>query len=278
MWTALGYLYAEHRDSIFVTHDGDIKDYSTDIILNLAAPLANPKLDFDFTKAYYERLTKKNGKMSISGRVKRLLVEPLLESMKVTYNQNSEVVKYIDYIQSFIYPLSGEFAMRSNVANILNLQPDWGLEIGTLNFLYKKKFEIAQVDLGIYDHKHSEVNHDDPTKGLNRMSEEISKTIFRKLHDISLDVIHKECFDNLLIEYEKLGRNAIKNSKNLSSYQDWYYDEIKELETLNTFIKSVKNGFNKFSKKTYGVKPLTSWNDIEHKHLETIIYAVDKYN
>ena len=110
----------------------------------------------------------------------RLFVTPLIRSLKKVCG-NSE---FLDYMDSFRYPLAGEFSMRAFVINDLRIPSDWGLEIGVLSEM-KRNYatnRLCQTDIAdIYDHKHQDLSLNDQEKGLSRMSVDIAKAFFRKL-------------------------------------------------------------------------------------------------
>ena len=116
----------------------------------------------------------------INGRVCRLLVTPLLRALKKVIGP----MDYLDYLDSFRYPLSGEFATRMDTLKEIRIPSDWGLEIGVLSEMYRNQSQrhICQVDIAdAYDHKHQVLSPDDVNEGLSKMSIDISKSIFRKL-------------------------------------------------------------------------------------------------
>ncbi|VDZ63128.1 putative glucosyl-3-phosphoglycerate synthase [Serratia odorifera] len=123
------------------------------MLARLLYPVANPHFHYDFCKGYYARVA--NGRLN--GRVGRLLVFPLLKSLQKVYG-NSD---FLDYLRSYRYPLSGEFAMRSHILNNLRIPSDWGLEIGVLSEIHRNTAtnRICQVDIADnYDHKHQPVS------------------------------------------------------------------------------------------------------------------------
>ena len=84
----------------------------------------------------------------------------------------------------FRYPLAGEFSFRSRLLKELRIPSDWGLEIGILSEMQRNQAHnrICQVDIAeVYDHKHQVLSVKDKTKGLSKMSIDISKTLIRKL-------------------------------------------------------------------------------------------------
>ena len=64
----------------------------------------------------------------------------------------------------------------------LRIPSDWGLEVGLLSEVYRQVAisRIAQVDLGLFDHKHKELGNT-PKEGLQRMCGEILSTVLRGL-------------------------------------------------------------------------------------------------
>ncbi|MBR9676714.1 hypothetical protein GOV04_01070 [Candidatus Woesearchaeota archaeon] len=289
MWTGLGYRFATQKGSSFVIHDCDIlpEYYDESILLSLVTPIVHPEFNADFVKAYYTRLTQgPNGKQELRGRVKRLLVKPLIESLKKNYHSrdtedytNKTIKDYLEFVQSFHYQLSGEFAMQSNIAGDLRVQPDWGLEIGILNSLFEKRYNIAQVDLGVYDHKHSSESPNDATKGLNRMSEEVTKTMLRKMYSImGRDILDEKKFDQVLRDYEKYAHRAIENYKQLSHNKNWEYDTLKELERVQTFKQAVKRAFDAFKKDPEEIRPLLLWDEVPREYLRELRSIVQEQN
>ncbi|MFP4190214.1 MAG: hypothetical protein ACLFSL_04230 [Candidatus Woesearchaeota archaeon] len=284
MWTALGHRYMEDRNSSFVIHDCDIKPqyYNEKTLLRLIAPILHPAFgEQDFSKAYYTRITPTDdGRFKLGGRATRMLVYPFLDAVKENYgNISKSILDYVDHLKSFKYPLSGEFAMRSNIANSLSVQPDWGLEIGTLNSLFMTRYRLAQVDLGFYDHKHSSISKDDPKTGLNKMAEEIVKTVFRKLYSLEEnEVAGTKLFKQMHYDYEKFSSGILQKYKVLSASKDWFYDEVAETEAKKTFSDSIKRAYGRFTEQPEEVQPLPNWNQISHELRERLRDNVEKYN
>ena len=102
VWTAFGYLLADPRLEVFALHDCDIVNYDREMLARLCLPLVHPSMDFEFCKAYYARVTDR-----MHGRVVRLLVSPLLRALISLLGYD----RFLVYLDSFRYPLSGEFAV-----------------------------------------------------------------------------------------------------------------------------------------------------------------------
>jgi len=176
VWTSMGYLIGCQDSAVMAIHDCDITTYTNELLARLVYPVANPGFPYQVAKGYYARI----GNDKLNGRVTRLLVSPLLIALKRVIGDRD----YIDYLRSFRYPLSGEFAMRMMTLPDLRIPSDWGLEIGVLSEAWRNLApqSVCQVEIAdAYDHKHQVLSPDDASKGLSRMSTDICKAIFRKL-------------------------------------------------------------------------------------------------
>ncbi|MEM7233541.1 MAG: glycosyl transferase, partial [Planctomycetota bacterium] len=176
VWYCIGYILASGRAESVALHDCDIKTYTRELLARLLYPVANPNFNYRFSKGYYTRTA--DGVMN--GRVSRLLVTPLLRALKCVLGPNN----YLDYLDTFRYPLAGEFSFRRDVLEDLRIPSDWGLEIGILSEMYRNYStnRICQVDIAdTYDHKHQDLSVESPEKGLSKMSSDIAKALFRKL-------------------------------------------------------------------------------------------------
>ncbi|MDF1717697.1 MAG: glycosyl transferase [Antarcticimicrobium sp.] len=176
VWTCMGYLIACADSSVMAIHDCDILTYDREMLARLVYPVANPAFPYQMAKGYYPRI----GDGKLNGRVTRLLVSPLLIALKRVVGDRD----YLDYLRSFRYPLSGEFAMRTPTLPDLRIPSDWGLEIGVLSEAWRNLApqSVCQVEISdAYDHKHQELSPEDANRGLSRMSTDICKAVFRKL-------------------------------------------------------------------------------------------------
>ncbi|MEC8428259.1 MAG: glycosyl transferase, partial [Pseudomonadota bacterium] len=107
VWYCLGYALASGRAEAIALHDCDIVTYDRSLLAKLIYPVANPNFNYEFCKGYYARVA--DGK--INGRVSRLLVTPLIRALKKTIGP----MDYLDYLDSYRYPLAGEFSFRRDV-------------------------------------------------------------------------------------------------------------------------------------------------------------------
>ena len=176
VWYCFGYVQALDTAEAVALHDCDITTYDRSLLARLIYPVSNPNFSYEFCKGYYARL----GSDRLNGRVSRLLVSPLIRTMKKLADGHP----YLDYLDSFRYPLAGEFAMRVDVLRDLRIPSDWGLEVGLLSEMYRNYStnRICQVEIADnYDHKHQALSAEDASRGLSRMSLDIARALFKKL-------------------------------------------------------------------------------------------------
>ena len=176
VWYCMGYTYSRNEAKSIALHDCDIITYTRELLARLVYPVANPNFNYEFCKGYYPRI--RNG--TLSGRVTRLLVTPLLKTFKKVLGHRD----YIEFIDVFRYPLAGEFSFKSRLLKEIRIPCDWGLEIGLLSEMQRNQAynRICQVDIAdTYDHKHQKLSENNISQGLSKMSIDITKTLIRKL-------------------------------------------------------------------------------------------------
>lgn len=177
IWLCLGLVQAHGQAAVVALHDCDVVSFTPRMLARLVSPLLLPDGGFVFAKAYYPRIS--GGVMY--GRVSRLFVTPLLRALRRCLPPS----RYLEFLDSFRYPLAGECALRLSAARRLHLPCDWGMEIGVLTEMFRDHStrQICQVDIAdAYDHKHkpfpTAAGGDD---GLERMSRDIALGLFRGL-------------------------------------------------------------------------------------------------
>ena len=233
VWYCMGYLLNQGKAEAIALHDCDIVTYSRDMLAKLIYPVANPAFNYEFCKGYYARVA--NG--TINGRVCRLLVTPLLRALKKIIGAHD----YLEYMDSYRYPLAGEFSMRADVLQGIRIPSDWGLEIGVLSETYRNysNNHLCQVDIAnIYDHKHQDVSYDDETGGLSRMSIDISKAIFRKLATTGV-VLSLETFRNLKATYYRLALDMVDSYHSDAMINGLNLDIHNEEKAVELFAENI---------------------------------------
>ncbi|USD36968.1 MULTISPECIES: glycosyl transferase [Ferrimonas] len=233
VWYCLGYVLARGNSEAVAMHDCDILTYDRSLLARLIYPVANPTFNYEFCKGYYARVAA----AKLNGRVTRLLVTPLLRSLKKIYGN----LEYLEYLDSFRYSLAGEFSFRIDVINDLRIPSDWGLEIGVLSEV-KRNYasnRLCQVDIAdCYDHKHQQLSKDNDDGGLSKMSIDIAKAIFRKLATNGV-VFSSETFRSIKATYYRIALDFIETYRNDAAINGLAFDVHSEEESVELFAENV---------------------------------------
>lgn len=240
VWYCLGYALAQGRAKAVALHDCDILTYKRDIVAKLFYPVVHPTFNYAFCKGYYYRAA--NGKLN--GRVSRLLVSPLVRALEKVFGHDD----YLDFIDSFRYPLAGEFSMIIDVVSSIRIPSDWGLEIGVLSEVNRRYSDerVCQVDIAdAYDHKHQDLSKDNPEGGLSKMSTDISKSLFRKLA-IKGTVFTPEAFRTIKASYYRLALDLIDRYHNDAVINGMTLDRNQEENTVELFTKCIMRAGEQF--------------------------------
>lgn len=234
VWLGLG-LATLHAGAIAL-HDADIITYDRSYPLKLLFPLLEPEFGIAFTKAYYARISSEPRKMN--GRVTRLFVAPLLESLMEVWGHTD----YLCYLSAYRYPLSGEFALTSDLALTTRIPANWGLEVGLLAEVYRNVAlkRIAQVDLGTFDHKHQSVGQA-PDQGLQKMCRDILQSLLRTLTETEQVVIGKDELRSLRIKFRREAQDLARQYFVDARFNGLQYDRHKEENTLEKFEEVIVN-------------------------------------
>jgi hypothetical protein len=211
---------APERVESIALHDCDILTYDRSLLARLIYPVANPQFNYEFCKGFYARVA--NNK--INGRVSRLLVTPLLRAQ-----EDPGEVEYIDYMDSFRYPLAGEFSFRRDVLTDLRIPSDWGLEIGVLSEMYRNYSNNRLCQADIADAtitSTSSLSADDASAGLSRMSIDICKALFRKLATRGV-VISSESFRSVKASYYRIALDFVETYHNDAVMNGLDYDRSR---------------------------------------------------
>ena len=256
VWYCLGYVLSSSRSEAIALHDCDIVTYDRELLARLIYPVANPNFSYEFCKGYYARVA--DG--SINGRVCRLLVTPLIRALKNMFGP----MDYLDYMDSFRYPLAGEFSFRRDVVTDIRIPSDWGLEIGVLSEMERNYStnHICQVDIAdAYDHKHQDLSLDDETAGLSRMSIDISKALFRKLATKGV-VMSNETFRTLKANYFRIALDFVDTYRNDAMINGLNLDIHKEEQACELFAQNIVKAGERFLDNPMETPFIPSWNRV----------------
>jgi glucosyl-3-phosphoglycerate synthase len=256
VWYCMGYTLASGRPESVALHDCDILTYNRALLARLIYPVANPHFNYKFCKGYYARMA--DGQLN--GRVSRLLVTPMLRALKQLLGENH----YLNYMDSYRYPLAGEFSFRRDVLNDLRIPSDWGLEIGVLSEMHRNyaNNRLCQVDIAdSYDHKHQTISLDDQTAGLSKMSIDIAKAIFRKLATQG-EVFTAESFRTLKATYYRVALDFVETYYNDAVMNGLKTDIHQEEQAVEMFARNIIDAGNIFLEQPMETPFIHSWNRV----------------
>ncbi len=230
-WAAFGLVFAEEKSGLVVTQDCDVASFRRETLARLCFAGLQPELAYDYSKMYYSRVTDR-----IYGRVSRLFLTPLLHALVRVVGHHP----LLDFLLSFRYPLSGEYALQRGLAGAVSLRGDWGLEIGLLCEVFRatEPGRVCQVDGGgNYDHKHQPLDTDAGV-GLYKMSRQIAGTLLDHLIEEGVPVT--EAFlPAVQSSYLRESREALRRYKNLALMNNLPFDSEAEQQAVESFSKAL---------------------------------------
>ena len=218
--------------------DADIKTFRRVQLDRLFYPVV--VLGYDFSKAYYSRLMDR----MLYGRVKRLLMDPLLLALKrkFTESRHEKMLNLIVFLLGFNYQLSGEVAFHVDLLKRMRFATNWGVEIFTLIEVYRKAAATAQVMFSEepFDHKHQDPSPGDQGRGLNRMAIDIVTTLMHALVIEEGLEISETFFRDLAVTYQAVAEEQIKKYSDDAAFNNLRYDRSGEEKLVkDTFHNAI---------------------------------------
>lgn len=256
VWYCMGYILATGKAESVALHDCDILTYDRGLLARLIYPVANPQFNYEFCKGYYARVA--DGK--INGRVSRLLVTPLIRALQKIVGHND----YLEYMDSFRYPLAGEFSFRRDVLNDIRIPSDWGLEIGVLSEMQRNYSHnrLCQADIAkTYDHKHQDLSADNENGGLSKMSIDITKALFRKLATQG-ETFTNETFRSLKATYYRIALDFVETYHNDAIMNGLNLDIHSEEKAVELFARNIMTAGESFLDNPMETPFIPSWNRV----------------
>ena len=257
VWYCMGYILSLGDSEAVALHDCDILTYKRNLLTRLIYPVANPKFNFDFCKGYYPRVSQKK----VKGRVSRLLVTPLLRALEKTIGFK----EYISFLDSFRYPLAGEFSFRRRVLKDIRIPFDWGLEIGVLSEMYRNYAgnRLCQVDIAdVYDHKHQNISVEDNSQGLSKMSIDITKAVIRKLASQG-ETFSMSIFRSLKATYYREALDFVQIYKKDALMNAYDIDVHEEEIAVELFAQNIMVAGQVFLDSPMETPNIPTWNRID---------------
>ncbi len=273
-WTSYGYILALENSQVIALHDCDVATYDRDLLARLCYPVAHPNIGFGFCKGYYSRVTNQ-----MHGRVTRIFVTPLIRALKEALGSN----QFLEYLDSFRYILAGEFSMDVDLAHLIRIPGDWGLEVGVLAEIHRNCAlrRICQVDLSDnYEHKHQPMSLEDPNKGLLKMGTDIAKSIFRTMASMG-HTLSNEFFLTLRSSYLRIAQDFIARYEYDSEMNGLQYDRHKEGTAAEAFVTCIISAGQQFLETPVEVPYIPNWNRVVSaipNIFELLINAVEEDN
>ena len=252
VWLCLGYLLAENRCRTIGLHDADIVTSSRELLARLVYPIASPRIGYDFCKGYYSRVTDR-----LHGRVTRLLLFPFLRALEIVIGNHP----YVHYLGAFRYPLAGEFALDVELASVIRIPCNWGLEVGVLSEVYRSRSlrRICQTEiLDAYEHKHQVVSADDPSTGLHRMAIDIVSHLLRTLSQTGI-VFFPGQLHTLLGVYRRTAEDMVATYYSDAAINGLVYDRHTEESIVNVFAGAIVTASDRFLADPIGEPDLPNW-------------------
>ncbi len=252
IWLALGWLADRRTSGTILIHDCDIANYGSDIAASLAIPVAG--LGYSFCKGYYSRVREE-----LFGRVTRLFVIPLVRSLERVVGHTP----LLDFIDSFRYPLAGEYSMKFETAMDLPIENGWGLEIGSLCELHRHldPATVCQVDLAIsYDHKHRILDPGQPGEGLLQTASEVAVSLLTHLEreGCRLDAKTLESLENA---YRTVSRGFVRRYQHVAILNGLPFDSSRETRNADAFAATLSEACLQFNQGTRSAS-LPPWRRI----------------
>ena len=255
VWQGLGVACQEAE--VVGLFDADIRTFGSAYPERMLRPLLDRSHGIAYVKAFYSRLSLET--QALQGRATRLFVGPLLASLEQVFGP----LPYLRYLQSFRYPLAGEFAFTSDLAMNLRIPSDWGLEVGLLSEVYRHvaSSRITQVDLGLFDHKHKGLGNQ-PSEGLQRMAGEIFGTVLRGLMEHEGCVMSMDQLPTLEVLYRRVGEDRVRQFGLDSAMNRLPYDRHQEELTVQSFSGLLRPGLAKLMESPIAHQ-LPSWSRLK---------------
>jgi len=255
VWIAYGYVLSKKDLYVITLHDCDILTYSRDMLARLCYPVTNPNLDYEFCKGFYSRVTDR-----MHGRVTRLFFTPLIRSLQ-------KIIGYLPllvFFDSFRYALAGECSMIADLARVIRIPSDWGLEVGMLAEVYRNCAvkRVCQVDIADnYEHKHQELSPDDSSKGLFKMCVDLCKSLFRTLVSEGI-VFSRGMMNTIIATYGKTAQDMLERYEHDAAINGLYFDRHADCMAVETFRNGIKLAAEIIMKDPLGVPLIPSWDRV----------------
>ena len=254
-WLSLGYVLGG-RCRVIALHDCDIVTYDRSLLARLIYPLMDESLGYEYGKGYYSRVSDR-----LNGRVTRLFLTPLVHTLVQLVGPTA----FLRYVDSFRYPLAGEFAMTIDLARSVHIPGDWGLEVGMLAEVYRNTStrRVCQVDIAEnYDHKHQALSGEDASAGLHRMTRDIAKTLLRTIAGEGV-VFPAGFYPTLKVAYLRQAQDAVRVYHDDAVLNGLHFDRHAESSAVEVFSRALGRACEEFEVDPLAYTGLPNWNRVD---------------
>jgi glucosyl-3-phosphoglycerate synthase len=190
---------------------------------------------------------------------------------------------FLNYLDDFRYPLSGEIALTSDLARLIRIPGGWGLEVATLAEVYRNvnPKRICQVDLAdTYEHKHQPLSKGDPSAGLMKMCVDITRSILNTLASEGVS-FSEGFFRSLQASYLRHAQDTIRKCAGDAAVNGLLYDRHEEGLAVETFSKALLIGGEMFTDHPDDPTEIPNWSRVADALPEVqnqLVAAVDSDN
>lgn len=234
IWAGISWLEATGHRGIVVSHDTDILNYSTGLLAKLCYPIAHPRLGYRFAKGYYSRVADR-----LYGRVTRLLIFPLIQAFQEVLGPQP----LLEHLESFRYPLSGEFAADAQTLAGFSIPSAWGLEIALLCETHRQipVAQQCQVDLGFhFEHRHRQLEAGTLEHGLVAAAADVARCLSFQVLRESQERAAGSLLKLVLERYEQRAQEWMDRYEHVALLNGLRYDRSEEGLAVNAFTKALQ--------------------------------------
>jgi glucosyl-3-phosphoglycerate synthase len=235
IWMGITYLRAKGHRGIVVSHDTDIMNYGSSMLAKLCYPIAHPRLNYRFAKGYYSRVAER-----LYGRVTRLLIFPLIQA----YQEVLGPLPLLEHLESFRYPLSGEFAADSETLSKFSIPSAWGLEIAMLCEVHRnlQVSEMCQVDLGFhYEHRHRQLEPGSVEPGLVSAAADVARCLAHQVLRESQERAAESLLRLVLERYKSRAAEWMERYEHVALLNGLIYDRVEEGLAVAAFTEALED-------------------------------------
>lgn len=253
IWMGIAYLQARGFGGIVVSHDTDILNYSRDLLWRLCYPLLQPRMGYRFAKGYYSRVSDR-----LYGRVTRLLIFPLVQACRDVLGSKP----LIEHLDSFRYPLSGEFAADMDALKSFSLPGGWGLEISILCEAFRQlpAGQQCQVDLGFhFEHRHRTLAHDEigvNEPGLISAAADVARCLVYQVLREAEPRSAEDLLRQIIMRYRPRAAEWLQRYEHVALLNGLRHDHQEESAAVNAFGQALDRLLHSLGENTLHVPAL----------------------